>query len=75
MVGPSFFTFDAIAQKNFYIAARYKLQFRVEVFNPFNAVMLGDPDVNASSPNFGRIRTSNPNYTPRNIQLGFRLDF
>jgi hypothetical protein len=73
--GPSFFTFDTTAQKNFYIREHYKLQFRVEVFNPFNAVMLGDPDVNASSPNFGRIRTSNPNYTPRNIQLGLRFDF
>lgn len=73
--GPSFFTFDTTAQKNFYIAEHYKLQFRVEVFNPFNAVMLSDPDVNASSANFGRIRTSNPNYTPRNIQLGLRLDF
>lgn len=75
VTGPRFFTFDTIAQKNFYVAEKYKLQFRVEVFNPFNAVMLGDPDVNASSPNFGRIRTSNPNYSPRNIQLGFRLDF
>jgi len=75
VVGPSFFTFDAIAQKNFYIAERYKLQFRVEVFNPFNRVELGDPEVNASNSNFGRIRTSNPNYTPRSIQLGFRLDF
>src|SRR5919106_1684608 len=61
VVGPSFFTFDAIAQKNFHVAERYKLQVRVEVFNPFNAVMLGNPDMNASSPNFGRIRTSNPN--------------
>ena len=75
VVGPSFFTFDAIAQKNFVIAEKYKLQFRVEVFNPFNAVMLGDPDVNASSSNFGRIRTSNLNYSPRSVQLGFRLDF
>jgi len=73
--GPSFFTFDTTAQKNFYIAENYKLQFRVEVFNPFNAVMLADPDVNASSPNIGRIRTSNVNYTPRSIQLGLRLDF
>jgi hypothetical protein len=73
--GPSFFTFDATAQKNFYVSENYKLQLRVEVFNPFNAVMLADPDVNASSPNFGRIRTSNINYTPRNIQLGLRLDF
>jgi hypothetical protein len=37
--------------------------------------MLADPEVNASSPSFGRIRTSNVNYTPRNIQLGLRLDF
>ena len=50
----------------------YKLQLRVEVFNPFNVVMLADPDMNASSANFGRIRTSNVNYTPRNIQLGMR---
>jgi hypothetical protein len=75
VTGPGFFTFDAILQKNVQIAERYKLQFRVEAFNPFNAVMLGDPDVNASSPNFGRIRTSNPNYSPRNLQVGFRLDF
>ena len=73
--GPSFFTFDTTAQKNFYIAEKYKLQFRVEVFNPFNVVMLADPDINASSANFGRIRTSNMNYTPRNIQLGMSLDF
>ncbi|HYI96012.1 MAG TPA: hypothetical protein VEX68_20890, partial [Bryobacteraceae bacterium] len=73
--GPSFFTYDATAQKNFYIAEKFKLQMRVEVFNPFNVVMLADPDTNASSVNFGRIRTSNINYTPRNIQLGMRLDF
>ncbi len=73
--GPSFFTYDATAQKNFYIAEKFKLQMRVEVFNPFNVVMLADPDTNASSANFGRIRTSNVNYTPRNIQLGMRLDF
>ena len=75
VIGPRFFTFDAIAQKNFSIAEKYKAQFRLEVFNPFNVPMLADPDVNASSPNFGRIRTSNLNYSPRNLQLGFRLDF
>ena len=75
VIGPRFFTFDAIAQKNFSIAEKYKAQFRLEVFNPFNVPMLADPDVNASSPNFGRIRTSNLNYSPRSLQLGFRLDF
>jgi hypothetical protein len=37
--------------------------------------MLANPDLSVTSANFGRIRTSNANYTPRNIQLGARLDF
>jgi hypothetical protein len=73
--GPRFFTYDLQLQKNLTIRESYRLQFRAEVFNPFNVPMLGDPDTNVASANFGRIRTSNPNYTPRNLQLGFRLDF
>jgi hypothetical protein len=62
-------------QKNITVGEAYRLQFRAELFNPFNTPMLGDPDTNVASANFGRIRTSNANYTPRNLQLGFRLDF
>jgi hypothetical protein len=75
VIGPSFFTYDMTAQKTFPIRERYHLQFRVEVFNPFNIPMLANPDLSVTSANFGRIRTSNANYTPRNIQLGARLDF
>ena len=46
-----------------------------EVFNPFNVPMLANPDTDVVSSNFGRIRTSNTAYTPRNLQLGLRLDF
>lgn len=53
----------------------YRLQFRAEVFRPFNVPMIGDPDTNVASANFESIRTSNVNYTPRNLQLGFCLDF
>jgi hypothetical protein len=73
--GPRFFAYDMTVQKLVTIAETYRLQFRVELFNPFNVPMLGSPDVNVTSPNFGRIRTSNPSYVPRNVQLGLRLDF
>jgi hypothetical protein len=73
--GPRFFTYDLQLQKNVTVRELYRLQFRAEVFNPFNIPMIGDPDTNVASANFGRIRTSNVNYTPRNLQLGLRLDF
>jgi hypothetical protein len=75
VIGPSFFTYDMTAQKEFVMRERYNLQFRVEVFNPFNIPMLANPDVTVTSANFARIRASNANYTPRNIQIGARLDF
>jgi hypothetical protein len=73
--GPRFFTYDMTVQKSVPIRERYRVQFRVELFNPFNVPMLADPDTNVTSPNFGRIRASNSAYTPRNVQLGARLDF
>ncbi|HUS07591.1 MAG TPA: TonB-dependent receptor, partial [Bryobacteraceae bacterium] len=75
VIGPSFFTYDMTLQKRFAIHERWNLQTRIEAFNPFNIPMLGNPDLEVTSANFARIRTSNPNYTPRNIQLGVRLEF
>ena len=37
--------------------------------------MLANPDTEVTSATFGRIRASNASYTPRNLQLGLRLDF
>ncbi len=75
LLGPRFFTYDMTLQKSVPIAERYRLQLRLEIFNPFNVPMLGNPDTNVTSPNFGRIRTSNTAYTPRNVQIGARFDF
>ena len=61
--------------RTFAIAERYRLQMRAELFNPFNVPMLGVPDLSVVSPTFARIRTSNPAYSPRNLQIGMRLDF
>jgi hypothetical protein len=77
--GPRFFTFDITLQKAFAVRERWKLQFRLEAFNPFNIPMLGSPDIEVTSSNFGRIRSSyvpfNESFGARSIQLGLRLDF
>ncbi len=75
LYGPRFFSYDMTIQKVVPLTERYRAQFRVELFNPFNVPMLGNPETNVTSANFGRIRTSNTAYTPRNIQIGVRLDF
>jgi len=61
--------------KVFRIRERFNLQLRAEAYNPFNTPMLANPDTDITSSNFGRIRTSNTNYTPRSLQVGVRLDF
>jgi hypothetical protein len=75
VVGPSFFTYDMTLHKVFRIRERFNLQLRAEAYNPFNVPMLANPDTDVLSANFARIRASNANYTPRNIQVGVRLDF
>lgn len=74
IVGPSFWQMDMVLQK-FFPIGRARLQLRAEVYNPFNVAMLANPTLDVSSPNFGRILTSNTNYTPRTLQLGTRLDW
>ncbi|HWB87513.1 MAG TPA: TonB-dependent receptor [Bryobacteraceae bacterium] len=73
--GPSFFAFDATLQKAVSIGERSRIQFRLEVFNPFNHPVLGDPITDLSDSNFGRIQTSNANYNPRRMQLGLKFEF
>jgi hypothetical protein len=75
VVGPSYFQFDGTIEKAFAITETMRLKFRGEVFNPFNVPMLDQPGLVVGSGDFGRIRTSNPEYQPRSIQFGMRLDF
>lgn len=75
ILGPRFFSYDMTISRAIPIAERYRLQFRAEIFNPFNVPMLGNPETSVVSPVFAQIRTSNANYSPRNLQLGMRLDF
>jgi hypothetical protein len=74
VVGPAFWSFDLVLQKLFTVGPM-RLQVRAELYNPFNAVMLGDPVTSVSNPTFGQILTSNVNYTPRTLQIGTRIDW
>ncbi|MGH9671872.1 MAG: hypothetical protein ACRD44_01725, partial [Bryobacteraceae bacterium] len=70
-------TVDISAIKNTRIRENWNLQFRVDAFNAFNtAVFSSDPNLDPTSPNFGRIfRDNGQSNFPRNIQLGIRFVF
>ena len=55
------------------IAERVTLQIRMEMQNPLNRVVFGNPTVDFTSAAFGRI--SSTQIGPRNIQLGMKLMF
>jgi hypothetical protein len=59
-------------QKSFNFTERVRLDFRWEVFNVFNRVILGGPDSSITSQNFGRITSAQP---PRQMQFGLKLYF
>lgn len=58
--------------KNVSIGESHRLQFRTEVFNLFNTVNLGNPNMNRSSGNFAKIASAG---APRVIQLALKYLF
>ncbi len=89
LYGPHFRHVDFSLFKNFQLTERFKLQFRSEFFNITNTpsyfiannqnsdatTNLVPLPGNAPSPAFGQIVRTNPNYTPRTIQLAMKLLF
>jgi hypothetical protein len=63
---------NASLQKSFQFTERFRLDFRWEVFNLFNRVILGGPDSGITSQTFGRITSAGP---PRQMQFGLKLYF
>ena len=53
--GPSAFWMDAALHKSFSLSERQRLQFRLEVFNLLNHMVLGQPVTNLANVNFGRV--------------------
>lgn len=70
--GPGDATVDLGLFKNIPIHERHKLQFRMETFNLFNRVNLGNPNSNRNAAAFGRITSAG---SPRVIQLALKYQF
>jgi len=68
--GPGYYNWDISLQKNFQLTERFKLQFRSDFLNAFNAVNLGAPNTTVDQNTTGVINTSQP---ARNIQFALKL--
>jgi hypothetical protein len=65
---------DMALNKRFNFTERINAQFRFEAFNVFNTPILGAPNNSISSTNFGFVAANQSNF-PRQVQLGFKLNF
>ena len=65
---------DMSLNKNFNFTEHVNFQFRLEAFNVFNTPILNGPSTNATNLNFGLV-TNNQTNLPRDVQLGFKLNF
>lgn len=75
LIGPGLFTVDASLAKQFRWGpggSARRVELRIEAFNLFNTVNLGNPVAVLSSPVFGQIQTAGD---ARVIQLGLRFEF
>jgi hypothetical protein len=70
--GPGYKIVDIGLFRNFGLAGRRQLQFRVEATNAFNMVNLNNPTTNVRSSTYGEIRSAR---AMRQIQLGARFQF
>ena len=70
--GPGFFQVDLGIFKNCRLG-RQQVQFRVEIFNAFNTVNFGDPNLLATAGAFGTI--TDTRVPPRIVQLGLKYQF
>jgi carboxypeptidase family protein/TonB-dependent receptor-like protein len=70
--GPGYFQLDVGIFKSFPIHG-HKLEIRTEIFNVLNTVNFSDPNVLASSSNFGQI--TDTRVPPRIVQLGVKYYF
>ena len=65
---------DMALNKRFNFTERVNAQFRFEAFNVFNTPILGAPNNSTGSTNFGFVAANQSNF-PRQVQLGFKLNF
>jgi hypothetical protein len=70
--GPGFSQIDLSLRKNFRIAGRLEVAPIFDVFNLFNRVNLGNPNIDANNIAFGTINSAQP---PRQFQIGLKIEY
>ena len=70
--GPVFWQIDFAMSKHFALTASSDIEFRLEAFNLLNRTNFRPPNGNRSAGAFGTITST---YDPRQLQLGFKLNF
>ena len=70
--GPGNVTVNLSITKGFRFTQTVRLDVRLDAFNAFNRINYNNPNTNITSPDFGRLLTSQP---ARTAQLGARLSF
>ncbi len=71
--GPAYYVWDVSFRKKFSVTSRVKLGVQADVFNLFDRVNLGNPNITTTAADYGRINaTAGP---ARQMQLGARLEF
>jgi Carboxypeptidase regulatory-like domain/TonB dependent receptor len=74
VIGPNYLTLDARLSK-FIRIQRMKIEGFLEAFNVTNRVNFGSPTGNLRSSTFGRSTGLASGATPRQVEIGFRVDF
>jgi hypothetical protein len=73
---PTAWQFDMSFNKSLIFTEDVRFQFRLEAFNVFNTPLFGSPDNNPTSSTFGILNPNNGQRNiPRQVQLGFKLNF
>ncbi len=70
--GPGYYNWDISLQKNFQLTERFKVQFRTDFLNAFNAVNLAAHNTSVASATTGQITWAQP---AREIQFALKLYF
>ena len=73
--GPGFRTVDLSLVRRFALPNSHRIEARVEAFNALNWFLLGNPVVNLSAANFGRITTFSTITDPRVMQFAMKYEF
>jgi hypothetical protein len=68
--GPGYYNWDISVQKNFQLNERFRLEFRSDFLNTFNALNLAVPNTTVQTSTTGVIQASQP---ARNIQFALKL--